>query len=103
MLESKFQAQLIKKLERLFPGCIILKNDEGYRQGIPDLAILWRGVWAMLECKANAKSAEQPNQRYYIDRANELSFAAFISPEVEEEVLDALQSAFRNQGQACVP
>lgn len=35
MLENKFQANLIKELKKLFPGCIVMKNDASYIQGIP--------------------------------------------------------------------
>jgi hypothetical protein len=85
---------LIKKLRALFPGCVILKNDTDYLQGIPDLTILYRDRWAVLEVKASADSDEQPNQRYYVEMMNELSFAAFIYPENEEEVLSGLQRQF---------
>lgn len=95
MLESAYQAKLIKKLERRFPGCIILKNDSGYKQGIPDLLVLWKQRWALLEVKASADAPQQPNQEYYIGRGRELSFAAFIFPENEEEVLDELQRSFQ--------
>lgn len=94
-LESKFQSELIKLLEVLFPGCIILKNDPNLRQGIPDLTILWRSKWAFLEIKRSADDPEQPNQRWYIEKANGFSFGAFIYPENAEEVLDDLQQAFR--------
>lgn len=30
MLESQFQAKLIKELKKLFPGCIVMKSDSGY-------------------------------------------------------------------------
>lgn len=91
MLESKYQAELIKRLEARFEGCIILKNDSGYKQGIPDLLVLHKRRWALLEVKASADSPQQPNQDYYIDLGRRLSFAAFIYPENEEEVLDELQ------------
>jgi hypothetical protein len=94
-LERDYQASLIKLLEELFPGCIILKNDESYQQGIPDLTLLWRDRWAFLEVKAYEGAPEQPNQRYFIETADRLSFGAFIYPENEEEVLHALQHAFR--------
>lgn len=100
MLESTYQARLIKKLERLFPGCIILKNDSGYRQGIPDLLVLFDDQWALLEVKASANAPQQPNQEYYIQRAAELSFAAFIYPEIEEEVLSELQRSFESRWEA---
>lgn len=41
MLESQFQAKLIKELKKRFPGCIVMKSDSGYLQGIPDLLILY--------------------------------------------------------------
>lgn len=94
-LESDFQSHLIKQLGILFPGCFILKNDSAYLQGVPDLLVLYRNKWAMLEVKAAADSEEQPNQRYYVEQLDDMSFAAFIFPENEEEVLNDLQHAFR--------
>jgi len=94
-LESRFQARLIKKLKVLFPDCVVLKNDTDYQQGVPDLLVLYRDQWAMLEVKASATSDEQPNQGYYIDKFDSMSFGAFIYPENAEEVLDALQSTFQ--------
>lgn len=94
MKESQFQAKLIKRLKEMFPGCIVMKNDSGYIQGIPDLTILWKDKWAFLECKKNAEASRQPNQEYYIRVAGEMSFGRFIFPENEEEVLYDLQQAF---------
>lgn len=95
MLESKFQAKLIKKLKEMFEGCIVMKNDSGYIQGIPDLLVLYKDKWAALECKKSAKAKRQPNQEYYVQKMGEMSFASFISPENEEEVLNDLQRTFR--------
>lgn len=97
MLESTYQAKLIKKLDKLFPGCVILKNDSAYRQGIPDLTILYGSYWACLEVKASKNSDQQPNQEWYIDTLNSMWFAAFIFPENEREVLHDLQQAFRTR------
>lgn len=94
MLESKFQADLISELRMMFPGCYILKNDPNYIQGIPDLLILYQDRWAALEVKKNRQAHLQPNQRWYIDAFNRMSFAAVIYPDNKEEVLDALQQAF---------
>lgn len=96
MKESQFQSQLIKKLKVMFPGCVIMKNDASYSPGIPDLTVLYKDRWAMLEVKASAKAKEQPNQKYYVEQLSELSFAAFIFPENQEEVLNELQHAFGN-------
>ena len=79
----------------MFPGCVILKNDAGYMQGIPDLLILFENKWAMLEVKASERSREQPNQNYFVELLDSMSFAAFIYPENEDEVLYALQQTFR--------
>jgi len=92
--ESAYQARLIKKLKKLFPGCVVLKNDPQYLQGILDLTLLWKKYWAMLEVKVSGTAANRPNQEYYVEQLDNMSFAAFIYPENEEEVLIALQEAF---------
>jgi hypothetical protein len=97
MLESEYKPKLIATLEKRFPGIIILKNDSSLRQGIPDLVLLYRDTWAMLEVKRSSKASKRPNQEYYIAMAQDMSFAAFISPENEREVLDALQQSFESR------
>jgi hypothetical protein len=94
LTERQYQAQLIKKLAIRFPGCFIMKMDPEYQQGILDLLILVGDKWASLEVKASADANVQPNQEFYVEKLNEMSFAAFIYPENEEEVLNALQQAF---------
>lgn len=94
MLENKFQANLIKKLKDRFPGCVVLKNDPTYIQGIPDLSILHGERWATLECKKNMKASKQPNQEYYVSKMDDMSFSSFICPENEEEVLGKLEKHF---------
>lgn len=103
MLERKYQAELIKKLRIRFPGCVILKNDSSYMQGMLDLILLWEDRWAMLEVKADADSPEQPNQRYYVEQLSQMSYASFIYPEIEEEVLDEIQRQFQTRRKARVP
>jgi hypothetical protein len=92
--ESSFQAKLIKDLKVIFPGCVVLKNDPTYIQGIPDLLVLYKDRWAMLECKANSKASKRPNQEYYVNQLNEMSFSAFICPENREDILNELQRSF---------
>ena len=96
MNENRYQANLIRKLKQIFSGCVVLKNDANYIQGIPDLLILYNNHWACLECKRQQGASIRPNQQYYIDKLNEMSFARFICPENEEEVLGELQQAFRD-------
>ena len=94
MRENVYQAQLIRKLRRKFKGCFILKNDSSYLQGVPDLLILYRNKWAMLEVKPSSVFVPQPNQTYYIDLLNHMSYASFIFPEIEEDVFRDLQYTF---------
>lgn len=96
MLESNFQAQLIWELKKMFPGCIIVKNDSGYIQGIPDLTIFYKDRWATLECKKSARAKKQPNQEYYVELMDRMSFSRFICPENKEEVLYELQQSFKS-------
>ena len=90
-LESKFQRYLIEELKERFPGCIVIKNDPNYIQGIPDLIILYKNKWAALECKRSAHEHHQPNQDYYISIMDEMSFASFVYPENKEDVLDEME------------
>lgn len=94
-LESEFQKRLIREIKERLPGCIVLKNDPDYKQGIPDLSIFYKKHWAMLECKKRKGAKHEPNQDYYVDKANKMSYAAFIYPENKEDVLNGMEQAFR--------
>lgn len=94
-LESEFQSNLIKELKERFPNAIITKLDANHIQGIPDLLILEKDKWAVLECKRSANAKFRPNQAYYLEKMNNMSFASAIYPENKEEVLNELQSALR--------
>lgn len=94
MLESKFQASLIKDLKKRYPGCMVMKNDPNYIQGIPDLIVLHEDKWATLECKKSEKEKHQPNQDYYVEHMDKMSFSRFIYPENKKEVLGELSNFF---------
>lgn len=93
MLESKFQTQLIKEIKIMIPGCVVLKNDASYLQGVPDLLVLYKDRWAMLEVKGSEDAYIGPNQQYYFNMFRSMSFSAFIYPENKKEILDDLQHA----------
>lgn len=99
--ESSFQRSLVSELKDIFPNALILKNEG--KQGIPDLTIFEGDTWAMLECKRGLDAPHRPNQDYYIEKADSMSFARFISPENKEEVIDALQQALRAGRKTCNP
>ena len=94
MRESRFQKNLIDELHGTFPGCVIIKNDAGYLQGILDLTILFGHHWAMLEVKKSLAAPYQPNQEYYIEMFNSMSYAAMICPENKEDIINELKCAF---------
>lgn len=95
MKESKFQHDLIKKIKDRFPGSIVLKNDANYIQGIPDLTVLYKDNWATLECKNRSQASHRPNQDYYVEKMNDMSFSAFVCPENAEEVLNGMAQSFK--------
>lgn len=97
MKESKFQSDLKKELKEMFPGCIVTKLDSGDIQGIPDLLVLYKDKWATLENKRNAKATHRPNQDYYIDKMDSMSFSSFIYPENKDEVLAKLRKKFNGR------
>lgn len=97
-LESVYKRELKKRIEFRLPGCLVLKNDEQLRQGVPDMTILYGPWYAVLEVKRSADAPFRPNQEHYLDRVEKMGGIAFvIYPENEEEVLDALQRSL----QAC--
>lgn len=91
MNENAFQAKLIKEIKNRLPGCIVLKNDSAYMQGVPDLLILHKDKWATLEAKKSEKATHRPNQDYYVETMNKMSFSAFIFPENMEDVLNDME------------
>ena len=93
-LESKFQKELIDEIKERYPGCVVLKNDSGYIQGIPDWTILYKDKWAVLEAKREEKATHQPNQDYYVDKLNDMSYSSFIYPENKDVVLNQLSKVF---------
>jgi hypothetical protein len=95
-LERDYQTHVLTRVRDMLPGCITLKNDSGYQQGIPDWSVLWFNFWAFLEIKRSFDAEEQVNQRFFVERASEMCFGAFIYPENEEEVLNALCQASRS-------
>lgn len=94
--ESAFQAKLIKDIKKLLPDCIVLKSDAGYIQGFPDLIVLNHDKWGALECKTSGTASHRPNQDWYVDKLNGMSFAAFVFPENKERIINELYEALRS-------
>ncbi len=94
MLENKFKTKLIKEIKSRFPGSFVFHLDQTELQGAPDLLVLFGKHWAALEGKKNKEASLRPNQQYYVDRLNEMSFARIIFPENAKEVLDEMERSF---------
>lgn len=95
--ESEFQRKLIVEIETRFPGSIVLKNDPTYIQGFPDLLVLYQQHWAALECKRSKTASRRPNQDYYVEELNNMSYSSFIYPENKEVVLNEMARSFEDQ------
>ena len=93
--ENKFQSKLIEELKAQYPDALIIKTDPHRYQGLPDILILEKNKWAMLECKKQKNASHRPNQEFYVNKANDMSFARFIYPENKGEVLNELQRALQ--------
>lgn len=92
--ESDFQADVMEEITKTYDGCIITKLDSSYTQGIPDFLILYKNQWATLEFKKDENAPPRPNQPYYVDKMNKMSFSRFIYPENKEEVMNELEVHF---------
>lgn len=98
-LESSIQHSIIKRIKKMYPKSLILKNNAGYIQGIPDLQVIvhthFGSVVAFLEVKRNKNAHHQPNQDYYVQLINkDGGFARFIYPENMEDVLSDMRRYF---------
>lgn len=93
-LESGFQDRLRDELKSKYPDSLIFKMDQ--IQGIPDMLVLYKNKYAFLENKKSANAPHQPNQDYYVDKLNNMSFARFVYPENKDNVLEELDLYFRD-------
>ena len=93
-LENEFKKNLKKELKTKYPECLVTQLDPNDIQGIPDLLVLYKNKWAVLECKKNKDASHRPNQDYYVEKLDDMSFSRFIYPENKEEVLKDLDKIF---------
>ena len=94
--KTGYQSLLRKKLKKEFPQCEVHRLDPNGVQGIQDLVLLCPTTWATLEIKGSSKSHKQPNQEYYVDKHNNMSFSKIINPENEKEVFTELNKHLKN-------
>lgn len=94
MNESDFQKLVIRRLKREFPECVVMKQDAGYKQGVPDIVIFLKDRYAMLEVKRSSKATHRPNQDHYVSKFNDWSYASFVYPENVDQVFGELKEVF---------
>ena len=93
--EGSFKTKLKAELKLLFPGCVIIKNDAGSVQGIPDMTIFYKGKYAWIETKKSATASKRPNQSHYVNWSNSYgAYATFCQPENKKQVLQELVEYF---------
>lgn len=95
MLENKFKTKLSKEIKTRFPGAMVLHLDPNEIQGIPDLIILYGKHWMTLEGKKSARASKRPNQEYYVNEMNKMSFSRFVCPENKDDVLNDIEDFIR--------
>lgn len=93
--ESQFQKEFLDEFRENHPGCVILKNDSSYIQGFPDWTILHKDKWAVLEMKKEKNAKKQPNQEYYVNKLDSMSYSSFVYPENAREVMEELNELFK--------
>lgn len=93
MTENKIQQIMIAELRDMFPDWFVFPMSGSDYQGFPDILILYKDTYAVLEVKREIDSPKQPNQDYYIRFMSKCVFSSFIWPDVKEEVYRDLQHA----------
>jgi hypothetical protein len=91
MTEREFQRKVKRKILETIPDAIVTKTDPSMSQGFPDLLVLLpNGKFANLEVKTSETAPRRPNQEYWIDKLNGMSFASFVYPDNLDFIIDVL-------------
>ena len=96
-LESEFKKDFLFRLKnqmllRQIPIKFI--HTRPHHRSFPDVIVLCGKKWAGLEFKRSANASAQPNQSFYVDLFDEMSFARFVYPDNAEDVLNDLERLF---------
>lgn len=96
MSESQFKSAFKRKLLELArqkrKDLVIIEVYD--QRSMPDVIVLCGEKWAALEFKRSSQAAHRPNQDYFVDKLDQMSFATFVHPQNEEEVINELEFFF---------
>ena len=96
MSEATFRTKWLNKFKKLSPDIFIEFADPKRKNGIPDVIIFYKKKYARLETKRSKNASKRLHQQYYIDYFNSQGiYAAFLTPENQEEVYNALRRYFK--------
>jgi len=94
MLESTFKRRFKLDIVARFPDVEIFEPNATHKRSSPDMVLLDVMGWAALEFKRSDDASQQPNQERRIKKLKRKGYAAIVSPENAEEVLDELETLF---------
>lgn len=95
MLESKFKRDFQLKAMRRFDGLIFVNvTPQNNFWGIPDSYFFFGPNWGALESKRSSTASRRVHQEYYVNLLNSMSYARFLHPGNEKEILDEMEYLF---------
>lgn len=98
VLERKFKKKVIEELHDIYPGAVLIGLDPEEIQGIPDLLFLYGPFWGTFETKRNLFSPVRPNQAFWVDKMNRMSYSSFLFPENKNDVFQDLDKTLLGRG-----
>lgn len=98
MNETEFKKEFLDRVKREFPDCEITRGNSATKQGIPDTFVFYDNAWVALEFKISPDAATRPNQSWYVERFNKMSYATFVYPDNADEVFREIQHTFNTRG-----
>ena len=100
MTESQFKTKVVRYIKSALPGAWVYHPSDKWVSGIPDLFILYRGVFAAIELKVG-KNKPSKLQLITLERltaAGAITHVCWTMPEVQGVALKIKMSAETNIG-----
>lgn len=88
MNESRFKCAVVKQVKAALPGAYVYHPSDKWVSGIPDIFILWRGIFAAIELKVG-KNKPTKIQLIHLERlatAGAITAVCWTRREVDEVI-----------------